>query len=325
MNAPKNDCNSSGGNVPPENEERTSRDVQPSEASQPSQAMTLVEPLPELHTPHRRRRIILWVGVALATLDLCVLPITYYYAFKFGTNLSVQDIFAIITGVYGLLSFTHYFLRSLKLFRSKTSSKWRPVGWTKWGMLEFLQVNILIVITLFEIELVIGTIPHHPWVRLVAMPSPTICFYFGFLFCGSAILTQMRKRLPFNMSSTEKGELWKPALLAFIEDAGCIEGQGGVQYRAAVLKRYDVSPRFRRMIIMLSWVWGLGLIVIAIVSTVLIMELEVDIGFGVGWGLPWAFSAVYSMLTIAFVKQQLRKEKAEWRLKEASNQNTSVV
>lgn len=153
MNAPKNDCNSSGGNVLPENEERTSRDVQPSEASQPSQAMTLVEPLPELHTPHRRRRIILWVGVALATLDLCVLPITYYYAFKFGTNLSVQDsmsipkqpkqslivqVFAIITGVYGLLSFTHYFLRSLKLFRSKTSSKWRPVGWTKWGMVGFL-------------------------------------------------------------------------------------------------------------------------------------------------------------------------------------------
>ncbi|KAF4636346.1 hypothetical protein G7Y89_g1735 [Cudoniella acicularis] len=291
MSAPKNESNGSGSTLP-ENE-TGSRDVDPHGTSQPSQAMAVIEPLPELHTPHRKRRLILWVGVVLATLDLCCLPITYYYALKFGTHLSLQDIFAIITGVYGLLSFTHYFFRSLKLFRSKTSPKWRP--------LEFLQVNILIVITLVEIELVAGTAPNNPIVRLVAMPSPTICFYLGFLFCGSAVLTQMRRRLPFNMSSTPKGSIWRPALLGFIEDAGGIEGQGGVQYREALMKRYEVSPRFRRMVLILSWVWGLGFIVIAIVATVLIMLLDVDIGFGLGWGLPWVFSAVYSVLTIMFI------------------------
>jgi len=90
----------------------------------------MVEQLPELHTPHSRR-LILVIGVILAVLDLCCLPITYYYALNFDTNLSLQDVFAVITGVYGLLSFTHYFFRTLKLFLGKWSYKFRPVGWTR--------------------------------------------------------------------------------------------------------------------------------------------------------------------------------------------------
>ncbi len=69
------------------------------------------------------------------------------------------------------------------------------------------QVNILIVITLVEIELVAGTAPNNPIVRLCTMPSPTICFYLGFLFTGSAILTQMHKKIPFNMSSRQRQAL----------------------------------------------------------------------------------------------------------------------
>jgi hypothetical protein len=62
-----------------------------SETTQPSESMGTIEPLPTLHTPHRRRKPILIVGVVLATLDLCCLPITYYYALKFDTSLNTQD------------------------------------------------------------------------------------------------------------------------------------------------------------------------------------------------------------------------------------------
>jgi len=184
---------------------------------------------------------------------------------------------------------------------------------------EFLQVNILIVITLVEIELVAGTAPNNPIVRLCAMPSPTICYWLGSLFCFSTMATHLRWKLPFNMSSTPKGTSWKPALLAFIEDAGAIEGQGGVGFRVQVMKRYDASPRFRRMVMCLSWGWGLSLIGIAIVSTVLIMVLNENIGFGVGWGLPWAFAAVCTVVTVIFVKRELALERAEWLAKASSS------
>jgi hypothetical protein len=59
--------------------------------TQTSGSMSMLEPLPALHTPHRKRKSILIAGVVLATLDLCCLPITYYYALKFDTNLKLQD------------------------------------------------------------------------------------------------------------------------------------------------------------------------------------------------------------------------------------------
>lgn len=55
------------------------------------------------------------------------------------------------------------------------------------------------------------------------------------------------------------------------------------------------------------------MLIIAIVSTDVIMELNEDVGFGVGWGLPWAWSAGLSFLTVVFVKKSLREENAEWR------------
>lgn len=60
-------------------------------SSRPSHTINFTEPLPELHTPHKRRQMIIWIGVSLVIIDLCALPISYYYAFKFGTKLSMQD------------------------------------------------------------------------------------------------------------------------------------------------------------------------------------------------------------------------------------------
>jgi len=234
---------------------------------------------------------------------------------KFGTDLKLQDIFAVITAVYGMISFAHYAYRSLKLFRSSTAPRWRPVGWTRWGLLEFLHINFISAISIVELELIIGTAPTKPIVRLCAMPSPTICYWFGTVFTGSAILTHLGWKLPFNMSSTPKGTPWRPALLALIEDAGGIEGQGGVIYRTNVMRRYEISPIFRHMILFLTWMWGLGLLGIAITSTVLVMTLSDDVGFGLGWGLPYAFSTFLVFVTIFYVRSQLRKERALWQTK----------
>jgi hypothetical protein len=60
--------------------------------------MSNFEPLPELQTPHKKRKTILWLGVVLAVLDLCCLPVTYYYALNFDTNLKLQD--GIVTPLY---------------------------------------------------------------------------------------------------------------------------------------------------------------------------------------------------------------------------------
>lgn len=178
--------------------------------------------------------------------------------------------------------------------------------------LEFLQINISIVIFLVELELVIGTIPTNPWIRLVAMPSATICYYHGFVFIISTILTSLKWRLPFNLSSTPKGSYWRPVLFAIIEDWGAIELDGKMAFREQAMKRWELSPVFRRTVMVMSWVWGVGMIIAAATATVLLMVLPTYIGFGTGWLLPFAMLASLAPFTIWYVRRNLRIERETW-------------
>jgi len=267
---------------------------------------------PALHTPHKRRITLMTIGLLVATLDLSFLPITYFYALHFGTSLNLQLIFAIITAVYGMISFGHFAMRSFKLFFNRHGSRYKPLGWTRWGMLEFFHITTLITIALVEVELVVATAPEDPILKLCAMPSPTICFFYGTLLTSTAIFTVLKWKLPFNMSSTPKGEPWRPAIYAFIEDCGAIEARGEKVYREKLNARYDASPLFRQMILQLSLFWGIGLVCIAIVSTVLVFTITDNVAFGLGWGLPYAFMIIWALLTILFVKRSLAREKAVW-------------
>lgn len=179
--------------------------------------------------------------------------------------------------------------------------------------LEFTNVNFAICATIFETVLVIGTWPKNPTIRLCAMVSATICYYTGTLFLLTAFLTQRHYRLPFSMSSTPQGMLWRPALLAVLEDTGAIEARGEVAHRETVMKRYESSPLFRSLLLRLTWLWGFGLIIIAIVTTILIAVLEENVAFGVGWGLPYIWVAIFGLWTVRFVKRSLDEERRMWK------------
>jgi hypothetical protein len=145
------------------------------------------------------------------------------------------------------------------------------------------------------------------------MPSATICYYLGIIFLISAFLTQRGYRLPFDMSSTPKGAIWRPALLAILEDTGAIEARGELAHREAVMKRYEASPPFRRMLLRLTWFWGISLMIIAIATTILIVALEERIAFGVGWGVPYLWSTLFGIWTVRFVKRNLTDERIAWQ------------
>ena len=58
-------------------------------SSQASQIIG-IEPLPELKTPHHKRALFRTLGLSFVAIDLAIMPITYYFAFKYGTDLSLQ-------------------------------------------------------------------------------------------------------------------------------------------------------------------------------------------------------------------------------------------
>ena len=71
----------------PHNEESIENDEHP-----PLVRTSSVLTLESLHRPHKWRKTILIVGLVGAVLDLCCLPIAYYYALKFDTGLNLQEV-----------------------------------------------------------------------------------------------------------------------------------------------------------------------------------------------------------------------------------------
>ena len=129
-----------------------------------------------------------------------------------------------------------------------------------YAQLKFLQVNVMIVIALVEIELVVGIAPNNPIVRHVH------AFTSHLLLSGVLILHYRYRNSNWLEDPIQHVLSGEGTNLAFVEDVGAIEGQGGLEYRTAVIKKYETSTRFRRMMLFLSWEWGLVLICIAIVE-----------------------------------------------------------
>jgi hypothetical protein len=71
-----------------------------------------------------------------------------------------------------------------------------------------------------------------------------------------------------------------------------------------------MSGMFWRMILILSWCWGVGLLVAAIATTVLVVLLPHTIAFGVGLVVPFLCYVVIAMATTVFVKWSLKREGA---------------
>jgi hypothetical protein len=213
------------------------------------------------------------------------------------------------------------------------SGRYGPIGWQwKWRLvlppdiflfkaftgsnasqLEFTNANFAICASIFEIILIIGMASKDPLLRICTLPSAIICYYLGILFLTTSTLTHFRVSLPFDMSSTPRGAPFRPALLAIIEDSAAIEARGELAARLAVIKRYELSPLFRKMVQRLSWFWGIGCMVIAIITTILIFSLEENVAFGVGWGLPYIWATIFVLVSIVFVKASLKEERRVWR------------
>jgi len=89
--------------------------------------------------------------------------------------------------------------------------------------------------------------------------------------------------------------------------------RGEKVFRTQMNRRYETSSMFRRMIVTLSWCWGVGCLIVAITTTVLVILLPETVVFGIGWGVPYLCFALMAMITVLFVKWSLRRERLFWR------------
>jgi hypothetical protein len=116
-------------------------------------------------------------------------------------------------------------------------------------------------------ELIGGTIPANPPIRLLSMPPTTMLWAIGTQMIILEILRLLAVPAPFRISSLPKGAPLRPALYSIIEDVCAVDGSGGTEFRQRLNLRFLMSKHFRVMLHRLTLFWSIGAMVIAAVVT----------------------------------------------------------
>jgi len=117
-------------------------------SSTPTNTSTPPKPLPPLpYTPSNHKRSIAITWTIIVT-NSCLLPIALVYGLYYGTSLSQNTIFGIVTGVFGSLSLVQFWWRMWKLL--KKDGEFRPLG-SRRGWLDFYQINTMLSIVIVAV------------------------------------------------------------------------------------------------------------------------------------------------------------------------------
>lgn len=256
----------------------------------------------------RKKSILIFWG--LIVLDCVCVPIILYFALWYGTSLSHNAVFSISTGALGSVSIIEYFIRFRRLWRK--NSNCRVIGARRY-YLDFFHWNLSIAWLAVMIELIVGTIPHEPPIRLLAMPAPSMLFAFGIQMLIIDILRLAGFRAPMRISSLPRGTPLRPGIYSIIEDVCAVDGSGGTEFRQRLNLRYMASHYFRQMLHRLTLFWAIGALLAASASTAIIFTCSRNVAYVIGWTLPFAWAAVWALVTIKWVQRSLAHEELVWQ------------
>lgn len=158
---------------------------------------------------HGRRRYRLWFFAFVCFVDASAVPIALYYGLAYAGNVQGWIIFAVVTTIWGGPTYLELARRSWRLFKKERF--FRPLGAeSRWS---FDMTNWASILTVFVVTVlfIVGSAPHHPWLRVLCMPAPSILYCYGGWLLLFQLYHHYKWPAPFRLSSTKKGEpVWVP-------------------------------------------------------------------------------------------------------------------
>ncbi|OCL08276.1 hypothetical protein AOQ84DRAFT_44193 [Glonium stellatum] len=264
---------------------------------------------PDLNYTLRTRKKSIAIFWTLIILDCVAMPIALYFGLWYGTSLSPNAVFSISTGALGSVSIIEYFLRFYRLW--KKGSTCRVIGAHRF-YLDWFHWNLSVAWIAVMVELIVGTIPKNPPIRLLAMPVSTMAFAFGLELLIMDVARLAGMKAPIRISSLPVGAPLRPGIYAIIEDVVAVDGSGGTEFRQRLNLRYQASQLFRQMLHRLTLFWAFGALIIASVTTAIIFTVNRNVAYVLGWTLPFAWAGIWAIITIKWVQMSLRDEYAKW-------------
>ena len=163
------------------------------------------------------------------------------------------------------------------------------------------------------IELIVGTVPENPPIRLLSMPLASCLYVFGVILLTIDVTRLLGLPAPLKISSQTPGTTPFPAIYFIIEDVVAVDGYGGTEFRSRLMKRYEASEIFRAMLRVMSVFWWMGALSAAVLTTVLVFTLPKDAAFVVGWTVPFVWAGIWACATLVYVRRMLRVELSVWK------------
>ncbi|GFZ49882.1 hypothetical protein JCM24511_07285 [Saitozyma sp. JCM 24511] len=286
-----------------------------------SAASVLKEPHPppldySLHT----RKLTITLFWSLVVIDSVFMPIALYFGLQYGTSLDDNAVLSITMAALGGVSLIEYIYRTWRLVNRKSDCRCsgakrhhrtttdqaliQQLDWFHWCF-TLMWVFVLA-------ELIYGTTPTLPPMRLLSMPLATVLYTFGTIMLVVDAMRYLRITIPFPLSSQPRGSVPRPAIYPYIEDIVAVDGGGGATYRKQLSDRYEASPIFRAMLSKLSLFWWIGAELVATLTTALVFTLPKEPAYVVGWSLPFLWAGIWTAATIWYAKRELRREAKQW-------------
>lgn len=129
------------------------------------------------------------------------------------------------------------------------------------------------------IELIAGTCPHDPPIRVLAIPASTMLFAIGVELLLVDVLRIYGVPAPCRISSLPMGAPLRPGIYAYIEDICAVDGSGGTEFRQRLNLRYQASKAFREMLHRLTLFWAIGAIVCSAVTVAIVFTIPRDAAY----------------------------------------------
>ncbi|KAJ5192592.1 hypothetical protein N7449_008734 [Penicillium cf. viridicatum] len=269
-----------------------------------SESRRFLEPLPLNYSLAKRKLRILMFWL-LVLFDSFLLPIGLYYLLTRTTTWSSTTIFTVLTTTLFGTFVTESLQRSWDLWRKNSTCRVPNFDFTHW--------NILVSWVIIIAELVVGTVPDPPWMRILAMPVSSIFLVFALEMLVFELMYIYELPAPFRISSVPKGEPMRPALYPLLEDIIAVDGKGGTRFRDRLDQRYKSSPPFRSMMHRVTMLWAVPLVVVAGGTLAGVFIADRELAYTLGWSVPVIWAGIWVVLTVIWIRVELRRERHYWR------------
>ena len=91
-------------------------------------------------------------------------------------------------------------------------------------------------------------------------------------------------KIPFKMSSLDKGDPIRPFTYTIVEDVIAVDTGQGRAYREAINMRYQASHRFRELLRRVDLLWAIPALVVGVGCTVVVAlpQIPETVSYGIG-------------------------------------------